>query len=684
MAKNTQQSLKHARPPQVHITYDVESGGAIQKQELPFIVGVLADLSGVRAPGSDFPAYGQRRFQPIDRDSFDAVVQSISPRIQLDAVVRIPSAPGNILCASEGQSHLSGDIYFSAIADFEPMALIKGIPDLQRLYAARGKLRDLQSHVESNDHLCEKLNALMVPSAKCRTLQEKLRTLCDPDFLSVAPEVDSQPYEIAPTSGAGDAVSDFLEAAGLQGVQNYHERQRFLVSLGFFVSEVLSRPDLSASASVHMTAVEAIDHHVSDIDAWLSLQVSEILHAPSFKRLEATWRGLHYLVTHTETGAMLKLGVFNATQEELLADMEAASDKEQSTLFKVIHEDPFGPFGRVPYGLLIGDYAFGRSPKDIAWLTQMSKVAAAGPTPFIAAASADLFGLNSFHNLNKPRDLSKIFESVDLADWQAFRATEDSRFISLVLPHALLRLPYGENGEPVEGIAFEENVGPTAVMPDTQCFLWGNAAYMLAERITNAFALYRWTASIEGVESGGLVEGLPTYPPPSTSDSQPWFSPVEVFISHQRAQALHDLGFVVLCQETAQDPLVFPRRTIKSHLSSVGAGSDSSSLSASLPYLLTASRFAHYIKTIMGNKIGSFLTRGNVEAYLNSWISNYVLLDNDVPVEAQASFPLRQASVVVTEIDQFPGAYLATIFLRPSFQLHELTTSIRLVVDLPR
>ena len=681
-----QKTLTRVRTSLVRITYEVESGGSLQKQELPFVVGILADLSGDRAPETAIPAYAQRRILPIDRDSFDAVMKAASPRIQLDTVARIPSAPGQILCAGEGQSNLCGDIYFSSIDDFDPLALIHRVPDLQRLYAVRSSLRDLQSHAEANDSLHEKLNALMAPTAEGHALRQKLSHLANPEIGSTDPEAQSHLQTPTQPSGAGDAVSEFLQAAQLQGSQSDIDPQRFLASLGFFVSEVLSRPELSAAAPAQMTAISAIDQHVSDIDAWLSLQVSEILHAPSFQGLEATWRGLHYLVTHTETNALLKLGVFNATQEELLDDMASAVDTEQSTLFKLLHEDMFFSFAGAPYGLLVGDYAFGGSAKDIEFLTHMSKVAAAGPTPFIAAASADLFGLKSFHEMNGIRDLSKMFESADLAGWQAFRETEDSRFVSLVLPRALMRLPYGTNTLPVEGIAFEENVTPSAGQPDPHCFLWGNAAYLLAERITNAFALYRWTAAIEGVDGGGLVEGLPTYSLSSESAPLPFSSPAEVFISSQRAQKLHDLGFVVLSQEKAQSPLVFPTSRLKKHATSIAAASDTAlaSASVSLPYLLTASRFANYIKTIMRAKIGSFMTRANVEAYLNTWIAQYVLLDSDVSVEVQAAYPLRQANVVVTERDHLPGAYRATVFVCPHFQLQGVAASIRLVVDLPR
>jgi type VI secretion system protein ImpC len=430
------------------------------------------------------------------------------------------------------------------------------------------------------------------------------------------------------------------------------------------------------------------------------------MHCDGFKKMESTWRGLQYLVMNTETSTMLKLKVFNATKDELRKDMLKAVEFDQSRLFKLIYEAEYGTYGGHPYSMLVGDYAIGDSGDDMDFLGKMAEVAAAAHAPFIAQASEELFQLSGFDKLDKPRDLKKIFDSDKLAGWRAFRDMEDARYVTLALPRALLRLPYGSptkrNTTPCEGINFDEQVTSVAdnvgrldpvsnevfsyADPVTENFLWGNPAYLLAERITNAFALYSWTAAIRGVEGGGLVEGLPSYTYSSSSGSTELFCPTEISITDRREKELNDLGFISLCHCKGTNKAAFfggqTTNLPKKYFSD--AANANAKISAMLPYMLAASRFAHYIKVIMRDKLGSFLTRGNVESYLNSWIANYVLLDDNASQDMKACFPLREANVVVTDIPGEPGAYRATVFLKPHFQLEELTTSIRLVANLPK
>jgi type VI secretion system protein ImpC len=408
------------------------------------------------------------------------------------------------------------------------------------------------------------------------------------------------------------------------------------------------------------------------------------MHAPLFKDMEATWRGLFYLVSRTETGKLLKLRVFNATMDDLRKELEKASDFDQSCIFKMIYEAEFGTYGGSPYSLLVGGYEFNHSPNHMSLLSKITQVAASAHAPFIAAASPGLFGLDGFDKLAKPRDLSQLFESQELAQWTEFRGSEDSRYVALTLPHALMRLPYGKDSRPAEGVKYEETVtGDNG--PEHNNFLWGNAAYVLAERITNAFALYHWTAAIRGVEGGGLVDGLPVYTYRDDADIVNMICPTEVSITDRREKELNDLGFISLCNCKGTGQAAFfggqttnqPRQYISDEANA------NAKLSAMLPYILAASRFAHYIKVIMRKKIGAFLTRGNIEAYLNTWIAQYILLDDNASQEVKASYPLRAAQITVTDVPGSPGAYKATLFIKPHFQLEELTTSIRLVADLP-
>lgn len=438
---------------------------------------------------------------------------------------------------------------------------------------------------------------------------------------------------------------------------------------------------LDEGMAVDKDTVSMINDRIAQIDALISDQLNEILHHSDLQKLEASWRGLHMLVKNTETSSRLKLRLLNVSQKELQTDLEKAVEFDQSALFKKIYEEEYGTFGGHPFSLLVGDYAFGRHPQDIGLLEKISNVAAAAHAPFIAAASPRLFDMGSFTELAVPRDLAKIFESQELIKWRAFRESEDSRYVSLVLPNFLLRLPYGPETSPVEGMNYVEDVDGS----DHSKYLWGNAAWALALRITEAFALYGWCAAIRGVEGGGAVAGLPTHTFRTSSGDISLKCPTEVAITDRREKELNDLGFVALCHKKNSDLAVFfgSQTTNKPKVYNTNEANANARVSAMLPYVLAASRFAHYLKVIMRDKIGSFMTRDNVQTYLNNWIADYVLINDNAPQEIKAQYPLREARVDVTEVAGKPGVYRATVFLRPHFQLEELTASIRLVAMLP-
>ena len=509
----------------------------------------------------------------------------------------------------------------------------------------------------------------------------------------------------------GDAASQ-LAAKVPTTVQNIfpliqNDTARTILALKMFTDELrkyLFDPEKAGDAARIMQAsskgsAAVIDVQVVLIDQILSKALSKIMHSAAFKKAEATWRGLYSLVFNTETSSMLKLRVLNATKDELRKDMQKAVEFDQSVLFKMVYEAEYGTYGGFPYSLLIGDYALGGGAEDIEFLTKMAEVAAAAHAPFIAQASQDLFQLSGFDKLDKPRDLKKIFESADLIGWRSFREMDDARYVSLALPRALLRLPYGppekRNTIPCEFLNFDEDTGSQTQgsgetisysAPNAENFLWGNPAFLLAERITNAFALYNWTAAIRGVEGGGLVENLPAYTYTANSGSTELLCPTEVSITDRREKELNDLGFISLCHCKGTGNAAFfggQTANLPKKYFSDDANSNAK-ISALLPYMLAASRFAHYIKVIMREKIGSFLTRANVESYLNTWIANYVLLDDNATQEVKSTYPLRSARVVVTDVPGEPGSYRATVFLKPHFQLEELTTSIRLVAQLPK
>jgi type VI secretion system protein ImpC len=432
---------------------------------------------------------------------------------------------------------------------------------------------------------------------------------------------------------------------------------------------------------ISQDTVAMLNYRIAQIDELISNQLNEVMHAEPFQKLEASWRGLHYLVMNTETSTQLKLRLCNVSKQDLLTELEKATEFDQSALFKKVYEEEYGTFGGHPYGLLIGDYEFGRHPQDIALLEKISNIAAAGHAPFIAAASPKLFDMESFTELGTPRDLAKVFESLELIKWRSFRDSEDARYVALALPHILMRLPYGPETVPVEGVNFVEDVDGR----NHTKYLWGNAAWALGQRITDAFARYQWCAAIRGVEGGGLVQGLPVHTFTTDEGDIALKCPTEIAITDRREKELNDLGFITLCHCKGTDYAAFfgGQTTNRPKIYDTPAANANARISAMLPYILAASRFAHYLKAIMRDKVGSFMTAQNVSGFLNRWISNYCMSVDDAGQEIKARYPLREARVDVTEIPGKPGCYKAVAFLRPHFQLEELTASIRLVAELP-
>jgi len=424
-----------------------------------------------------------------------------------------------------------------------------------------------------------------------------------------------------------------------------------------------------------------INARISQIDKLISMQLNEVMHNPEFQKLEGSWRGLHYLVHQSETGERLKIRVMNVSKKDLLKSMEKASEFDQSSIFKKVYEEEYGMFGGAAYGAMIGDYEFSNHPQDLALLEKISEVAAAAHAPFISSASPRLLNLDSFTDIGIPRDMAKIFQSVEYAKWKSFRDSEDSRYVALALPHVLMRLPYGKENVPVEAFDFEEGVDGT----DSSKYLWGNAAYALGTRLTDAFAKYHWCAAIRGVEGGGLVEGLPVHTFKTDEGDVALKCPTEIAITDRREKELADLGFIPLvhCKGTDYAAFFSTQTANKPKVYDTDFANANARLSSQLQYILAVSRFAHYMKAIMRDKIGSFMTRKNTEDFLNRWISNYVLLDDDAGQEMKAKFPLREARVDVSEIPGKTGAYRAVAFLKPHYQLDELTVSLRLVADLP-
>jgi len=485
-------------------------------------------------------------------------------------------------------------------------------------------------------------------------------------------KLEAQPVEtVAESRGILDRMVE--EGRVGQSPEERREGKRWLQDL---VRDVMAR-----EGTIPKDTEVMINSRIAELDALISRQLNEVMHAEAFQKLEGSWRSLQYFVMQTETSSSLKIKLLNISKNDLFKDLDKAVEFDQSQTFKKIYEEEYGTLGGSPFGVLVGDYEFGRHPQDVALLEKMSGVAATSHAPFIAAANPGLFNMESYTELAGPRDLEKIFDNDTYLKWNMFRKSDDSRYVGLCLPHVLSRLPYGKDTTPVEEFDFEEGVDGK----DHSKYLWSNAAYAFAARLTDAFARHEWCAAIRGVEGGGLVEGLPAHTFITDDGDVATKCPTEIAITDRRENELSKLGFIPMCYYKGTDTAVFmgAQSTQKPQLYLDDDANANSRLSTQLQYILACSRFAHFIKTMMRDKVGSFMSRDQCEEFLNRWITHYVLLDDMASQDMKAKFPLREARIEVSEIPGKPGAYSAVAFLRPHFQLEELAVSLRLVAKLP-
>jgi type VI secretion system protein ImpC len=481
---------------------------------------------------------------------------------------------------------------------------------------------------------------------------------------------------------AATEPSSLLDAAISATKQTEPDRAQALIRT--FTEEAL-QGSVTFSRNMTITLTNAI----AALDEKLSHQLAAIMHDPQFLELEGSWRGLHHLVQNTETSANLKIRVLNITKRELAKDLAKAVEFDQSQIFKTIYESEFGTPGGEPYGVLIGDYQFTNSFEDIETLQGLSGVAAGAFAPLISAASPTLFGFNDFRELSKPRDLEKIFDTIEYAKWRGFRDSDDSRFVTLTMPRILARLPYGRTTLPIEAFDFDE--GPTGRGEGRdglahEHYCWMNASYVLGTRITDAFSRSGWCTAIRGAENGGKVEALPMHVFSSDDGDLDFKCPAEIGITDRRDAELGKLGFLPLCHYKNTDYAVFfgAQTTHRAKKYDRAEASANSAISARLPYLMATSRFAHYLKVIGRDKIGSFMEVEDCEAWLNRWINNYVNANDDAGSEMKARYPLRDAKVTVQEVPGKPGSYNAVAWMRPWLQMEELTTSLRMVARIPQ
>lgn len=479
------------------------------------------------------------------------------------------------------------------------------------------------------------------------------------------------------TADAADIFADMLR-------QEIKPRSQEATSEVEQAVRTLAQTALASAETIPGNVIETIKAMIAEIDRKMSDQINKILHHPEFQQLERAWTGLKYLVDNTEAGEQLKIRFFNVSRKELHKTLKKYKGNafSQGPLFKKVYEEEFGQLGGHPYGCLIGDFEFDHSLPDVEILTEMSRIAAAAHAPFIAAAAPSIMQMESWQDVGKPSSVGKIFETPQYAAWRSLRESEDARYLGLTMPRFLARVPYGPKTNPVEEFAFEEEVEGEG----HEQFCWANSAYAMGANITRSFKRYGWVSQIRGMEAGGTVEKLPTHTFPTDDGGQDLKCPTEVAISDRREAELAACGFMPLLHKKNTDLAVFmgAQSLQKPTVYDDPDATANAKLAARLPYLFATCRFAHYLKCIVRDKVGTFKSRDDMERWLTKWITNYVDGDPANSSEAtKAERPLAKAEVVVSDVPGSPGYYNAAFHLMPHYQLEGLTVALKLVSKLP-
>jgi type VI secretion system protein ImpC len=492
----------------------------------------------------------------------------------------------------------------------------------------------------------------------------------------IPPETDAQG---APSAAVAPAELNEFESLLNKEFKARDEQKQTAVQTAV---RTLAQTALASTQLISGDVTRTISAMVAEIDRKLSEQINLIIHHEDFKALEGSWRGLHHLVNNTETDETLKIRVLNVSKNDLKKTLKKFEGTawDQSPFFKKLYEDEFGSPGGHPYGALVGDFFFDHSPEDVKMLGNIAQIASAMHAPFIAGTAPSVLGMDSWKELSNPRDLTKIFQTAEYAAWRSLRDSEDARYIGLAMPRFLSRLPYGAKTVPLDEFAFEEDTEGA----DHNKYVWSNAAFAMAVNMTRAFKLYGWCARIRGTESGGIVEGLPVHTFPTDDGGVDMKCPTEIAITDRREAELAKSGFMPLSHYKNTDYAVFmgAQSLQKPAVYDDPDATANANLSARLPYLMATCRFAHYLKCMVRDKIGSFKEREDMETWLNKWISQYCC-DSKSAEEVKARFPLAEARVEVQEVKGNPGYYTSKFWMRPHYQLEGLSVSLRLVSKLP-
>jgi len=631
------------RPPAPGLRIGPADAGSRGTTELPFVVGVLADLGGRSA--APLPGLAERRFVEVDVDNFDDVLKATKARLCFEVV--------NTL---SGEGTLPIDLGFESLDDFSPAAIVRQVAPLQRLMAIRTEVSKLGSS-SGKDGPAKRLAEILQDPAVQKTMATAVAPASHPGA--------GVPQDADPFAG--------LLGKGVAPLNPVLRKPVVAQSVASLCAAALGQSSLVSSESLRTIAAL-----VTELDRRLSGLVNLILHHDAFRALEGTWRGLRHLVFNTETDEMLKIAVLNVTKAELHSSLvPEVEGAEPGPLHVKICVEPFLKGRPHPFGVLIGDYAFDHSDGDLPLLTALARIALAAHAPFFAAAPPSLLGLESWSQVNEARDLARISDAPAYAAWKLFRKSEEARYVGLTVPRFLSRIPYGADKNPVDEFDFEEDTANG----NPRNYVWSNAAYALATRVTRAFKEFGWTASIRGHESGGLVEGLSVDPFPTDDHGGVLERTTEVTLTDRIETGLLECGLIPLCHSEGSSVAVF--QGVRSLHEPLRGDSDEATVNArlasSFPYLLPCCRFAHHLMVLVRMNAGRFSRKEEWEGFLNPWLQQYVG-SSRASEESKARFPLASGQVVVVETPELNGMWILYVHLRPHYQLDGLTSPIRLII----
>lgn len=639
MSESIQKKLLKVKPPRVKITYDIETEGAFIAKELPVVLGIIGDYSGMRDENIPFTAYKEREFIYINGENFNSVLKSLRPRVLIELLeYQTDKTPENKTI----------ELVFETFEDFEPLSIINKVEFLKTLYEEKRKLSELRLKTEINSLIHDFVEKIINDSGFKDTIKTE----------ALAKD--------------GKDINDLIENTHCCSL----EQKPYMCDL------LLNYINILEKSTDSKTFVDLYNNYVINVDKILSYYLNCILHNKNFQKLEGSWRGLVYVLQNSIITDNMKIRLFNASVDELFSDLTKAMEFDQSILFKKVYEAEYGTFGGTPYTSMMLDFSVSRNSRDITLLRKITEVMAAAHCPLFVGVSPSLFGLKTFGKLNEAYSINTIFDNIDLAEYKSFREIDDAKYANLILPRIISRVPYNTDLVSIGGLNFIENV--SGINDDD--YTWMNAAYAYVTQIANAYAMYGWFTTIVGVENGGKVDNLPLYIYKNLSGESVAKCPTEVAITDRREQELSNLGFITLCNAKNENYAVFfgSNNAFKPPLYISDNANANGDLSSRTPYMLNVSRVAHYLKVMMRDKIGSFMTANGVKRFLCSWLAQYTLLDDEAPTYLKAEYPIREFSVTVNDIPGKPGQYKSIVLIRPHNELQSIEISLRLVAQMPK